>query len=169
MLETVRGKIVNGWQITLDMERYGTGHAYRAGWTFYGVGGNLAEDAIYPFAEKDTDGKPFNGSNRYLLRFSKTDIPPVNAFWSLTMYDKDVYLVPNPLNRYALGDRSNLKFDTDGSLSLYVQSDSPGKEKETNWLPAPKGEEFKLALRLYAPKKEVAAGAWVPPAIRHAT
>jgi len=81
------------------------------------------------------------------------------------MYDKDAFLVSNPINRYALGDRSNLKFDSDGSLTLYIQSDSPGKDKESNWLPAPKDDDFKLALRLYAPKKEVADGSWSPPAV----
>jgi hypothetical protein len=93
-------------------------------------------------------------------------MPPVNAFWSLTMYDKDAFLVPNSINLYALGDRSNLKFDSDGSLTLYIQSGSPGKDKESNWLPAPKDEDFKLALRLYAPKKEVADGTWKPPAVK---
>ena len=99
-------KEVNGWQIALDMGRYGTKYAYRAGWTFFGVGGNLPEDAVYPFAELDGDGKPFNGANKYSLHFTKAGIPPVNAFWSLTMYDDDAYLVANPINRYALGDRS---------------------------------------------------------------
>ena len=90
MRETVRGKVVNGWQIALDMGRYGTNYTYRAGWTFFGVGGNLPEDAVYPFAEKDGDGKPFDGAANYTLQFAKTEIPPVNAFWSLTMYDEEV-------------------------------------------------------------------------------
>ena len=166
MRETARGKMVNGWQIALDMGRYGTKYAYRAGWTFFGVGGNLPEDAVYPFAEIDADGKPFNGANKYTLHFTKAEIPPVNAFWSLTMYDDDAYLVPNPINRYALGDRSHLTFDGDGGLTLYIQSDSPGKDKESNWLPAPKDADFKLALRLYAPKKEVADGTWAPPPVK---
>ena len=85
MRETVRGKVVNGWQIALDMGRYGTKYTYRAGWTFFGVGGNLPEDAVYPFAERDGDGKPFNGANKYSLHFKKAEIPPVDAFWSLTM------------------------------------------------------------------------------------
>ena len=165
MKETDRGEIVNGWQIALDMGRYGKKYAYRAGWTFYGVGGNLPEDAVYPFGEKDRDRKPFNGANKYTLQFKKKEIPPVNAFWSLTMYDKDAYLVDNPINRYALGDRSGMKFGDDGSLIIFIQSDSPGKDQESNWLPAPKNAEFKLALRLYAPKKEVADGTWKPPAV----
>ena len=92
----------------------------------------------------------------------------MNAFWSLTMYDDDAYLVANPINRYALGDRSHMKFGDDGSLTIYIQNESPGKDKETNWLPAPKEGEFKLALRLYAPKKEVADGTWAPPPIKRA-
>ena len=127
MRETVRGKVVNGWQIALDMGRYGTKYTYRAGWTFFGVGGNLPEDAVYPLAEIDGNGKPFNGANKYSLHFTKAEIPPVDAFWSLTMYDDDAYLVANPINRYALGDRSHLSFDADGGLTLYVQSDSPGE------------------------------------------
>jgi hypothetical protein len=161
----IRGKVVNGWQIALDMGRYGKKYAYRAGWTFYGVGGNLAEDAVYPFAEKETEGKPFNGVNKYTLTFKKEEIPPVKAFWSLTMYDKDAFLVDNTINRYALGDRSGMTSDDDGSLTIYIQAESPGKDKESNWLPAPK-DEFKLALRLYAPKKEVADGTWTPPSIK---
>ncbi len=166
MRETVRGKIVNGWQIALDMGRYGTNYTYRAGWTFYGVGGNLPEDAVYPFAAVDADRKPFTGANKYALQFKKSEIPPVNAFWSLTMYDEDSYFVDNPLNRYALGDRSHLTPDANGGLTLYLQHDSPGRDKESNWLPAPKDAGFKLALRLYSPKKEVADGTWQPPAVQ---
>ena len=114
---TPRGKDVNGWNIALDLGRYGTQYPYRAGWTFYGVGGNLAEDAVYPVAEKQADGKPFEGGKKYVLHFSKDEIPPVDAFWSVTMYDKESYLVPNAINRYALGDRSGMKPGEDGSLT----------------------------------------------------
>ena len=82
------------------------------------------------------------------------------------MYDDDAYLVANPLNRYALGDRSHPPFDADGRLTLYIQGDSPAKDRESNWLPAPKDAGFKLALRLYAPKKEVADGTWAPPPVK---
>ena len=129
MRETQRGKNVNGWDIALDMGRYGTNYPYRASWTFYGVGGNLPEDAIYPFAAKDGDGNLLNGANKYVLHFTKAEIPPVNAFWSLTMYDAESYLVPNPINRYALGDRSGMKVGDDGSLTIYIQSESPGADK----------------------------------------
>ena len=166
MQEATRGKEVNGWEITLDMGRYGTNYPYRASWTFYGVGGNLAEDAVYPFASKDGDGAALNGANTYVLHFSKGEIPPVNAFWSLTMYDAESYLVPNAINRYALGDRSGMKFGDDGSLTIYIQNQAPGADRQANWLPAPKEGDFRLALRLYAPKNEVADGTWSPPAIK---
>lgn len=163
-----RGTDVNGWRITLDMGRYGTNYPYRASWTFYGVGGNLAEDAVYPLAERDADGHPFDSAKRYILHFSKAEIPPVNAFWSLTMYDADSFLVPNAIDRFALGDRSNLTFAPDGSLTIYIQRESPGRDKESNWLPAPQNGPFHLALRLYSPKKEVAAGTWKPPGVKPA-
>ncbi len=159
------GKIVNGWSLTYDMGKYETRYAYRAAWTFFGVGGNILEDAFYPLAQVDADGNKLDGANNYTLTFTKDQIPPANAFWSLTMYDADAYLVPNKLNRYALGDRSSLKFEKDGSLTLYLQNTSPGKDKESNWLPAPEKGGLKVALRLYAPKQNVIDGSWTPPAI----
>ena len=159
--EAKMGEMVNGWQIARDLGRYGTKYAYRATWTFYGVGGNLVEDACYPLAIADSEGKALTGVNNYTLTFPKGQFPPADAFWSLTMYDADSYLVPNPLDRYALGDRDKLTLNEDGSLTLYIQPSSPGKDKEGNWLPAPK-DKFKLALRLYVPKKSVADGSWKP-------
>src|SRR5262245_3840283 len=130
--ESTMGEMVNGWQVARDLGRYGTRYAYRASWTFFAVGGNVVEDALYPFGLVDADGKRFDGANKYVLRFAKGEIPPVDAFWSLTLYDKDSYLVDNPINRYALGDRSNCKFGDDGSLTIYIQSESPGPDKESN-------------------------------------
>ena len=167
MREAKLGKDVNGWEITLDMGRYGTNYPYRAAWTFIGVGGNLAEDAVYPVASKDGQGQTLNGANKYFLRFAKGELPPVNAFWSATMYDAGSFLVPNAINRYSLGNRSGMKFGDDGSLTIYIQSETPGEDKAANWLPAPK-DAFKIALRLYAPKKEVADGTWSPPPIQRA-
>src|SRR5262245_28341517 len=164
--ESKMGEMVNGWQVARDLGRYGTRYAYRAAWTFFGVGGHLVEDALYPLGIADAAGKKLDGANNYVLRFAKNEIPPVDAFWSLTLYDKDSYLVDNPINRYALGDRSNCKLGADGSLTLYIQSGSPGADKESNWLPAPKKGAFKLALRLYVPRKQVADGSWKPPAVR---
>jgi hypothetical protein len=164
--ESKMGEMVNGWQVARDLGRYGTKYLYRATWTYFGVGGNVVEDALYPLGLVDADGKKFDGANKYILRFAKDEIPPVDAFWSLTLYDKDSYLVDNPLNRYALGDRSDCKLGADGSLTLYIQSTSAGADQESNWLPAPAQGTFKLALRLYIPKKQVADGTWKPPAVQ---
>jgi hypothetical protein len=155
------GEKVNGWMVTLDVGRYGTKYAYRAAWTFYAVGGNLVEDALYPVAREDGDGQTLTGENNYTLTFSKEQMPPVNAFWSLTLYDTESFLVTNPINRYSLGSRDQMNYGEDASLTLYIQQDSPGKDKEANWLPSTKGV-FALALRLYAPKKQVAEGVWKP-------
>ncbi len=97
------GKMVNGWQIALDLGRYGTNYAYRAAWTYFGVGGNLVEDAVYPLTLVDSDGQKLTGANNYVLHFTKDQIPPVDAFWSVTMYDAEKFFFDNPINRYALG------------------------------------------------------------------
>jgi hypothetical protein len=159
------GKIANHWMLTYDMGRYGTRYAYRAAWTFVGIGGNVIEDAFYPLTTKDAGGQQLTGEHTYTLTFAKGQWPPAQAFWSITMYDMEGYLVDNPLNRYAIGDRNKLKPNPDGSLTIHIQSKSPGKEKETNWLPAPKTGPFKVAMRLYAPTEKVINGSWVPPAL----
>lgn len=159
------GERVNGWNLSRDLGRYGTNYTYRAAWTFFGVGGNLIEDAFYPLSLVDSDGRAYNAANSYTLRFAEEQLPPVEAFWSLTIYDKDSYLIDNPINRYALGDRSNLNVADDGSVTIAIQA-SPPSDKDTNWLPSPKEGGFKLALRLYAPKPEVKDGSWVPPAVQ---
>lgn len=157
--------LVNGWAIHRGLGAYGTDYLKRAFVAYMGLGANLAEDAIYPSCAIDGDGNELNGANKYVLHFDKGQTPPVNAFWSLTMYSPEGYLVENPLNRYTLGDRSNLKTNADGSVDLYIQHASPGKEKERNWLPAPAGE-FNLLMRLYWPEAEVIEDKWTPPAVR---
>ena len=159
------GVNVNNWLLTYDMGRYGTRYTYRAAWTYFGIGGNVLEDAFYPLALTDKDGTPLRGENKYTLTFEKGKWPPVQSLWSITMYDIEGYLVENPLNRYSRGDRSNMKPNADGSLTIYIQNQSPGKDKESNWLPSPKTGPFKVALRLYSPKKQVLDKSWVPPAI----
>jgi hypothetical protein len=159
------GKMANNWGLTYDMGRYGTKYAYRAAWTFVGIGGNVIEDAFYPLAMNDIDGKQLSSEHNYTLTFEEGVWPPAAAFWSLTMYDLEGYLVDNPLNRYAVGDRSNMKPNADGSLTIYIQPESPGADKEANWLPAPKSGAFKIALRLYAPREKVIDGSWIPPGI----
>jgi hypothetical protein len=160
------GVIKNGWQIPQPpMGSYGTDYIQRAAIAFFGLGANLREDAVYPTAYTDQDGQPLTGKHRYVLHFDKEQLPPVKAFWSLTMYDQDSFLVANPIGRYGLRDRDPLKYNADGSLDLYLQHQSPSPEKEANWLPAP-ADAFNVTLRLYWPKQAVLDGAWTPPPIK---
>ncbi len=124
---------------------------------YIGLGANIPEDAIYPTCTVDADGNAFSGGNKYVIHFDKGKTPPVNAFWSITMYDQDGFFIDNPINRYAIGDRNNLKKNSDGSVDIYFQNISPGKDKESNWLPAPSGS-FNLCLRMYWPKDEMLNG-----------
>jgi len=158
-------KRVNGWQIFSTAGVYGNAYLARAVLSALGVGANQIEDSIYPVAAADADGQPLDGSHDYVLHFAKAELPPVVAFWSITMYDADGYQVPNPLDRFAIGDRDALKYNPDGSLDLYFQNASPGKDKESNWLPVPKGP-LGIVMRLYAPKPEALDGRWALPAIR---
>ena len=160
-------KVVNGWQMSVEtMGTYGNSYMKRAIVAMIGLGANQAEDAVYPIGVADADGKPLDGANRYLLHFRKEELPPVEAFWSVTMYDAAGFAVANPIDRYAIGDRDALRFNPDGSLDLYLQSASPGAEEESNWLPAPHSGALGVTMRLYAPRPEVLEGRWAPPPIR---
>jgi hypothetical protein len=161
-----QGTKVNGWDLFTKTGSYGTDYLWRAIVALTGLGANLPEDATYPRATVDADGQPLTGANRYMVRFAKGQLPPVNAFWSLTMYNAKQAFVQNPINRYAIGNRDKLKLDPDGSLTLHVHPDSPGKDKESNWLPAPK-DSFNVVMRLYWPKQEILDGIWkIPPVER---
>jgi hypothetical protein len=160
-------RVTNGWQMNTDtMGVYGNYYLKRAIVALAGLGANQPEDAIYPLNVTDADGRPVMAENNYVLHFSKDELPPVGAFWSLTMYDAEGFQIANPLNRFAIGDRDALKFNPDGSLDLYIQHENPGPDKESNWLPAPKSGQLGLTLRLYAPKPQVTEGRWNPPAIK---
>jgi len=145
---------------------YGNFYLKRAIIAMAGLGANQPEDAIYPLNVADADGQPLTGANKYVLHFAKEELPPVEAFWSLTMYDEAGFQVANPINRFAIGDRDSLKFNPDGSLDLYIQHDSPGTEKESNWLPAPASGTLGITLRLYAPRAAALYGKWTPPVVR---
>lgn len=110
------------------------------------------QDAVYPTSEMDAEGKPYDRSNKYVMHFNKGEMPPVNAFWSITMYNAEYFFVDNPLSCYTLSARNDLKTNADGSVDLYLQNENPGPEKQFNWLPAPAGK-FIPMLRLYWPKK----------------
>ena len=160
------GPMVNGWDFTTDfIGNFGTSYSRRAHIALIGLGANIADDAVYPISKVDGQGNPYNGSDRYVLHFEKSEIPPVHGFWSLTMYNDKMFFVDNPIRRYAIGDRDALWFNQDGSLDIYIQHDSPGKEKEVNWLPAP-ADGFDMTLRLYWPDMGVLTGAWTPPPVK---
>jgi hypothetical protein len=159
------GDIKNGWIINWDLGRYGTNYGLRAITALIGLGANAPEDAIYPYTHLDGGGRRLNGANRYVLHFDKGKMPPAEALWSLTMYNDKHFLVANPIDRYAIGDRDKLHYNANGSLDLYIQHESPGKDRESNWLPAPKGE-FNLILRIYWPKPEMLERRWEPPAVQ---
>ncbi len=160
------GKFENGWTFSVKTGMYGTDYLQRAFITAIGLGANRPQDAVYPTSEVDGDGKPYNGARRYVMHFAKGETPPADGFWSLTMYDAEFFFVANPLNRYTLSERNALKTNPDGSVDLYIQHENPGKEKESNWLPAPK-DKFVLMLRMYWPREKppsIIDGSWkIPP------
>jgi hypothetical protein len=158
-------RVVNGWSLNTDtMGVYGNYYLKRAIIAQLGLGANLPQDAIYPINLGDESGKPLDGANKYTLHFDKDNAPPVDAFWSVTLYDSEGYQVPNALNRFAVSSWMPLKRNPDGSLDLYFQNESPGADKDANWLPAPK-TAFNLLLRMYAPKSEALTGKWSPPPV----
>lgn len=162
---------INGWLFDTQTGVYGTDYLNRALVTAIGLGANLVQDAVYPTSLKDTDGKDYDGAHRYVMRFPKGQLPPVGGFWSLTMYDADFFFVENPINRYSISPRQNLKANADGSVDLHIQHESPGEDKESNWLPAPKGK-FVLMMRMYWPNAKAPSiidGTWSPPPAKKVT
>jgi hypothetical protein len=158
-------RVANGWGMNTDtMGVYGNYYLKRAIVAQQGLGANVVEDAIYPLNLADESGKPLDGASKYTITFEKGATPPVNAFWSITLYDQDGFQVGNTLNRFAVSSWMPFKYNADGSLDLYFQNASPGKDLEANWLPAPKGP-FNLTMRLYAPKLEALTGKWNPPPV----
>ncbi len=161
---------IDGWNFTVKTGDYGTDYLQRALVTAIGLGANLPQDAVYPTSMKPGLVEDYTGASKYVLRFPKGQLPPVKGFWSLTMYDDQMFFVANPINRYSMSIRTNPVFDADGGLTIYIQHDSPGKDKEANWLPAPKGK-FHLMMRLYWPnpdKPSILDGTWLIPAVTKA-
>ena len=162
------GKDEHGWVFTTNTGLYGTDYLQRALITAIGLGANRPQDAVYPTSEVDASGKPYDGAKKYVMHFDAGKLPPVDGFWSLTMYDAQYFFVDNPLNRYTLSARNELKKNADGSVDLYLQAENPGPERESNWLPAPSGK-FILMLRLYWPKEKppsILDGTWVIPPVK---
>lgn len=175
---TNAGKSINGWRVSAlfgDSAFFNGDWLKRAAGAKAGIYGNDAEEATYLLGKDDANGKPLDGSkHNYTLTFAAGQLPPVNAFWSVTMYDgKTQLLIKNPINRYLINSPMlpGMKKNADGSLTLFVQKDSPGADKESNWLPAPDGPIY-IVMRLYWPKTEspsvlpVGAGTWQPPGMK---
>ena len=158
-------KQANGWAYNLEQGKWGQNFNLRAAIAYRSLGQNTAEEALYFNTRVDAKGQQLNGAKRYTITFPKGQQPPVDAFWSITLYNAGNFFVDNPINRYAIGNRTvGLKTNADGSLTVYIQKDAPTGDAKANWLPAPDGE-FRLSMRTYNPKPEVLDGSWVPPAV----
>jgi hypothetical protein len=159
------GRDVNGWTINYDGPRFRDDYLLRAAVAKDQIYVTVPEEALYPVAKVDVDGAPFDGNRAYRLVFNRDELPPVDAFWSVTMYRRDQYpLVPNAIGRHAIGDRTRgLTRDGDGSVTIRIQHE-PTDHPQANWLPAPRGP-FHLMLRLYVPRASVLDGSWVPPPV----
>ena len=164
--EVFRSALINGWQfLGQPVGTYGTDYLHRASVAYNALGANVAEDTSYLVMIADGRGERLQSDSAYVIHFEKAQLPPVHAFWSLTVYDERRFFADNPINRYALSGRDDLAFNDDGSLDLWIQRDDPGNAKSANWLPTPRQGLFSLVLRLYWPKPEVVNGAWQPPPI----
>jgi hypothetical protein len=161
-------KLENGWTFTTKTGLYGTNYLQRALITWFGLGANRPEDAVYPTSEGPDIVQKYSGANKYVLHFDKGQTPPVDGFWSVTMYNAQYFFVDNPLNRYNVSQRNKFIMNADGSTDIYIQADSPGKAKEANWLPSPK-DDFVLMMRLYWPRTtdpSILNGSWKPPQVK---
>lgn len=166
----VLGKQVHNWNIPPSaMGRAGLHNDFLLRGSLQCLGGIIAndpEEAVYYNTSKDGAGQAFDGSRKYTLRFAPGQLPKVNGFWSITLYDPTYNLTPNPIDRYSIGDRApDLKKDPDGGLTIYVQSESPGKDKESNWLPSTKAGGFLMIMRTYMPGEEIVRQSWAPPPV----
>jgi hypothetical protein len=162
------GSEKNGWQLPYGAGNYGIDYVLRAATAYRGLGANLVDDAFYASVSASSDGAKFSSDNKYVIHFNKDEIPPVNGFWSISLYNEKILFAANPINRYNLGSLSDplLIENPDGSIDIYIQRDSPDSTKMPNWLPAPASGGFSLTLRLYWPQKSVVDKSWVPPAVQ---
>lgn len=162
-------KTVNGWlYFTKGVGNFGTNYLLRGAGNLLGPGWNRPEDAVYPLSQKDANGDKYNGKKyNYKIHFDTDQLPPVDGFWSLTMYDEDLFLTTNSIDRYNINQEDDFITNSDGSVDFYLQHDPPAKANESNWLPAPEGD-FTLILRVYGPSKNaptILDGSWTPPPV----
>jgi hypothetical protein len=166
--QALRTKATDGTWTTppLNLGNYGTDYNTRAAVAMVGLGANLPQDALYPNTQLDHQGQALSGEHRYRLHFAADQLPPVQAFWSITAYGADEFLIENPLKRYALGDRDPLKFNADGSLDIWIQAQEPhDMALRSNWLPVKDHAKFLLNARLYWPKPDALQGKWTMPVV----
>ena len=157
---------VSGWRYTMSAGKAGDNWPLRAALAKYVLGSNTAEEILYPNTTVDGDGNALTGTNNYVLHFEKDQIPPVNVFWNLSMYDEKAFFIENDFKRYSIGSTTDgLKIDADGSITIYIQNTNPGKDKESNWLPAPAGK-FNLTMRLYGSQKPILDGTYRLPGVQ---
>ena len=161
------GTTIDGWDYTPPMGNYGNDYLFRSAVAWKFIYTNSPEEALYPIANVDSAGEQLTGAKNYILHFPPGQLPPVEAFWSITMYHADTRLmVHNPIERYSIGDRTKgLQSNDDGSLTIYIQHRSPGLNQESNWLPAPEGD-FYLIARAYIPKEPFLNGTYRLPAVK---
>jgi hypothetical protein len=156
----------NGWSIDLATGDYGTDYLKRAAIARFGLGANIAADAVYPSATSDAAGNALIGTTSYTIHFAAGQTPPVRGFWSLTVYDQSGFLVPNPINRYSVGSETGLAANPDGSIDILLQNAAPAA-LQSNWLPTPAGA-FNLTLRFYWPEQPILDGTYVIPPVEPA-
>jgi len=157
------------WSTIANGAAFGTDYFTRTAVAKSNILVNIPVQAKYFYQDLDATGGRLNGANRYVVTFPKGQTPPVHGFWSLTLYNEHHFFAPNDLKRYSLGTKSKtLKRNSDGSLTIYVQTDPPPEAQRTNWLPAPKNADFSLFMRAYWPQAAVIDGSWVPPAVEKA-
>jgi len=158
--------IENGWRFSMGGGRAGHDWALRAAFSSYLYGANVPEEIMYPNCRVDADGKPLDGASKYVLRFDKGATPPVAVFWNMSMYDDKQFFIENDFGRYSIGSTTEgLKTEADGSVNIYVQHQNPGPERQSNWLPAPKGG-FNLTMRLYGPGTSILNGRYALPPVK---
>lgn len=158
------------WTTITNGAAFGTDYFTRTAIAKSSIFTNQPLETRYFSQDLDTEGERLNGAHNYTITFSKGNLPPVNGFWSITLYNEYHFFVPNVLNRYSLGTKNKtLQYYTDGSLTLYVQTEPPEEDKRSNWLPAPKSDDFSLFIRAYWPKADILENRWTPPAVKRLT
>jgi hypothetical protein len=159
-------EIVSGWRYTMGGGRAGFDYAMRAAFSANLTGANVPEEILYPNTRVDDQGSPLSGTNRYVLRFDKDKLPPVSVFWNLNMYDEKEFFIENEIKRYSIGSTTDgLKTAEDGSITIYIQKNNPGADKQSNWLPAP-ANDFNLTMRLYGAQTPILNGSYRLPGVR---